>query len=157
MKLELAVAAIAGVVSVASATMAYVAQDRATTSQKDVAALQQASQQAHERQQPFIDAQMRYYFEAAETAAQIPRSEGSARDKLARRFWQLYWGPMAVVEDQEVEKAMVAYGRQLRIEPADSAMLENLSLGVARACRSSLQRLWVQNLGDVHNIRPASE
>ncbi len=158
MKLELVIAIIAGVVAVISALIAYTAQVSASRSQSNAAMTQLAAQQAHERQKPFIEAQIKYYFEAAETATQIPRTtDSSAREKLIRRFWQLYWGPLGVVEDPEVEAAMVAYGRQLKRDPRDAAKLETLSLGLAHACRSSLKRLWVPELGTLNNVRPAAE
>jgi homospermidine synthase len=134
------------------------AQASATKSQAQVALVQLAAQQAHERQKPFVEAQMKYYFEATETATQIARTtEGSAREKLIQRFWQLYWGPLAVVEDEEVEAAMVAYGQHLKKNPRDAASLETLSLAVAHACRGSLKRLWVPELGGIKNIRPPAE
>lgn len=151
---ELVAAIIAGF----SALMAYMAKVSATKSQAQVALVQLAAQQAHERQRPFVEAQMKYYFEAAETATQIARTtEGSAREKLVQRFWQLYWGPLAVVEDEEVEAAMVAYGRHLKNSQHDAANLETLSLAVAHACRGSLKRLWVPELGGINNIRPPAE
>jgi hypothetical protein len=155
MNLELTVAIIAGAVAVASALIAYSAQVSAAKSQSQIALVQLAAQQAHERQKPFVEAQMKLYFEAAEAAAQIPRTADSgARGKLIQRFWQLYWGPLAVVEDEEVERAMVAYGRQLKKDPLDASSLETLSLGVAHACRSSLKRLWVPELGNLGDLRP---
>ena len=155
MKVELIVAIIAGIVAVVSALVAYMAQISAAKSQSQIALIQLAAQQAHERQKPFVESQMKFYFEAAETAAQIPRTiESMAREKLTKRFWQLYWGPLAVVEDEEVERAMVAYGEQLKNVTWDAAGLETLSLGVAHACRSSLKRLWVPELGGINNSRP---
>ena len=158
MNLELVVASIAGVVAVVSALIAYIAQVSAAKSQSQVALVQLAAQQAHERQKPFVEAQMKFYFEAAEAAAQIPRTvDSGAREVLIQRFWQLYWGPLAVVEDEEVERAMVAYGRQLKTDPRDAASLEAVSLDVAHACRSSLKRLWVPELGSLNNLRPPAQ
>jgi hypothetical protein len=157
LQLELVVAIIAGIVAVVSALIAYMAQVSAARSQSQVALLQLSAQHAHERQKPFVEAQLKYYFEATETATSIPRtSDGNAREKLVRRFWQLYWGPLAVVEDKGVEAAMVAYGEQLENDPRDATKLDMLSLGLAHACRSSLKRLWVPELGNVENIRRES-
>ena len=96
MKIELVVAIIAGVVALISALVAYVAQASAAKSQTDIALIQLAAQQAHERQKPFVEAQMKFYIEATETAAQIARAaNGNAREVLVTRFWQLYVGPLA--------------------------------------------------------------
>lgn len=158
MKIELVVATIAGIVAVISALFAYMAQTSAAKSQSDVALLQLAAQQAHERQKPFIEAQMKYYIEATETAAQIPRTApGAARQELVKRFWQLYWGALALVEDDNVARAMVAYGAELKQPQPNSATLEGLALNVAHACRDSLKRLWVPEIGSIQSQRPAAQ
>jgi len=157
-RLELTIAIIAALVSILSAALAYSAQTSATKSQAEVARFQAATQQAHERQKPFVELQMKYYFEAAETAAKIPRtSDPKDRHDLVIRFWQLYWGPLAVVEDEPVAAAMVEYGKELTKNSPSDPTLENLSLRVAHACRDSLKRLWVPELGDIQSIRPKSE
>ena len=101
---------------------------------------------------------MKFYVEAAETVAKIPRAKDiMAREALIERFWQLYWGALAVVEDDEVAGAMVAYGKHLKANSLDLSTLEQLSLGVAHACRNSLKRLWVPELGVIQNIRPTNK
>jgi hypothetical protein len=73
------------------------------------------------------------------------RRRGDPEEEKARaRFWQLYWGELAIVEDKEVERAMVAYGRELNRWTEDGSdpppELRRLSLDLAHACRASLQR-----------------
>ena len=158
MKLELVVAVISGFVAIASALVAYMAQTSAARSQSQIALIQLSAQQAHERQKPFVEAQLKYYIEAAETVARIPRtSDKNQRGKLIDRFWELYWGPLAVVEDQAVAGAMIAYGKQIAADPHADAQLQNLALGVAHACRDSLKALWVQQLGDIKSVRPPAK
>jgi len=143
---------------VVSALVAYVAQSSAAKSQSDVALVQLAATQAHERQKPFVEAQMRFYIEATETAARIPRTtDVPTRDALVKRFWELYWGALALVEDEEVAGAMIAYGKQLSAGAPDPSTLESRSLDVAHACRNSLQRLWVPEIGKIQSIRPTSK
>ena len=154
MKVELLVAIIAGCVAAISALFAYMAQISAAKSQSDIALIQLAAQQAHERQRPFFDAQMKFYIEATETASQISSTDSGAREALIKRFWQLYWGSLALVEDDEVAQAMIAYGEHLNKSPHDTKGLKNLSLGIAHACRNSLKRLWVPEIGRIQNIRP---
>jgi hypothetical protein len=99
---------------------------------------------------------MKYYIEATETAAKIPRTPaGATKDDLVKRFWQLYWGALALVEDDEVARAMVAYGEGLKAEPKQASDLETLAIGVAHACRNSLKTLWVPQLGSIQAVRPA--
>ena len=154
MKLELVVAIIAGLVAIISAVVAYIAQTASVKAQADVALVQLASNQAHERQRPFIEAQLKLYMEATETVAQIPTADVAARLVLVKRFWQLYWGALALVEDDEVAGAMIAYGKALKAQPPNPDTLASRSLGVAHACRNSLRRLWVPGLGTIQNMRP---
>jgi hypothetical protein len=58
-----------------------------------------------------------------------------------------------MVEDPEVERAMVNFGRGLQDDGKDRAALERLSLSLAHACRGSLQKLWGTDLGELKNLR----
>jgi hypothetical protein len=95
---------------------------------------------------PFLERQLALYFEATKVTAQLstlPR--GVAWTAARQRFWELYWGELGLVEDTSVLAAMVAFGEavtayeQGRNSQAD---LHQLALGLARACRNSLQSEW---------------
>lgn len=95
-----------------------------------------------EAAKPFLERQLALFTEATRVVAQIavaPAAPGS--DKLKARFWQLYWGELALVERGKVEAAMKAFGDALeRGEPA--ARLSRLSLDLAHACRDELAIAW---------------
>jgi hypothetical protein len=63
-------------------------------------------------------------------------------------FWQLYYGELALVENPEVESAMVAIGKILTSSPDGKHYIEereniqNLSLELVEACRRSLDSSW---------------
>lgn len=169
MRIELWVAIISGVVAIGSATVAYVAQTNVAGIQnnfemelaslnanheKELELLRAQLTQQHERQKPFLERQMMHYFQATEAASEIANSEDSAsRTEAVERFWQLYWGPLAMVEDATVERAMVNYGNALRSRNPDRPVLQQLSLELAHACRDSLQKLWGTDLGQLRNLR----
>ena len=165
MRIELVVAVVSGVVALASAVIAYMAQSHVARSQAQIAEMQQshqeqivrlqlALQQSHERQKPFLELQMKHYFEATDVASKIANlDEKPQRQDAVTRFWQLYWGPLAVVEDPEVESAMVNFGNALRQQNPPKSTLQHLSLDLAHACRNSLQKLWGTNLGALRNLR----
>lgn len=95
-----------------------------------------------EATKPFLERQLKLYTEASQVAAQIATSNDAAVvAKSTDRFWQLYWGELALVENREVEAAMVQYGNALE-NPADRATLRQRSLDLAKACRRSLDRSW---------------
>ncbi len=67
-----------------------------------------------EFRQRYWEAQLALYEDATGAAAAIAtaRSLESVAGERAR-FWQLYWGPLSMIEHPEVEQAMVAFGRVL--------------------------------------------
>ena len=58
-----------------------------------------------------------------------------------RRFWDLYWGPMAIVEDEKVEKSMVAFGKALQ-QSVSPDILKIAAIQLAHSCRDSLAESW---------------
>ena len=95
-----------------------------------------------EATRPFLERQLKLYPEAAHVAAILATSQdGAERASAYKRFWELYWGELALVENQDVEAAMVAFGGALKSQAA-LPELESLSLQLARACRRSLDKSW---------------
>lgn len=175
MKTEVVVAVISGIVAIVSATIAYQAErsvaaldhsfkskheremenlraDLMRRQEREMTLLRTQLVQQHERQKPFLERQMDLYFEAVEVTAAIANLEESAgQKKLETRFWQLYWGALAVVEDQAVVNAMVSYGDALK--GLQRSKLKGHSIALAHACRDSLQKLWNTDLGKLVDKR----
>ncbi len=107
------------------------------------AAKMAATEQAQfESRRPFLTRQLELYGEAAGIAARLATStDAAARAGYEERFWQLYWGELALVEDAQVEAAMVELGAALKTGAAPER-LQPLSLGLAHAVRRSLDRAW---------------
>jgi hypothetical protein len=154
MRIELVAAVISGVVAIGGAVIAFQAQTQVAAYQQDFDLLRLQLQQQHERQRPFLERQLQHYFEASEAASKVANlPDGADRAEAAQRFWQLYWGPLAVVEDSGVEGAMVGFGNALRSDGSDRAALQHRSLDLAHACRGSLEKQWGTNLGELENLR----
>lgn len=99
-----------------------------------------------EAMKPFLERQLQLYTEATQIAATLATvMADSIEDKTMRRFWELYWGELALVENAEVEKAMVRFGQGLQ-NGYNKAELQQLSLKLAHACRESLAISWGVNL-----------
>jgi hypothetical protein len=95
-----------------------------------------------EATKPFLERQLKLYTEAAQTAATLSTTADTReRAKATRRFWELYWGELALVENREVEGAMKALGDALSAN-ASASDLQQLSLRLAHACRRSLDASW---------------
>lgn len=107
-----------------------------------------------EATKPFLSMQLALYQEAVQLASVISTTEPSPqRQESIRKLMRLYWGKLAMVENQEVETAMVVLrnaiiAEELREElgeELDEELREELrqkALALARACRRSLDLSW---------------
>ena len=92
--------------------------------------------------QPFLERQLRLFEDATQTTAYLATiPESTNRAVKLERFWQLYWGELALVEHGKVEEAMVQFGKGLK-KNAAQADLEQLALRVTYACRDELAESW---------------
>jgi hypothetical protein len=95
-----------------------------------------------EATKPFLDRQLALYSEAARVAAQVATlGDTEAGQKARARFWELYWGELALVENKAVEGAMKRMGDAIAAGASDQE-LKYASLAVAHACRESLDKSW---------------
>ncbi len=98
---------------------------------------------------PYWERQIALYFDATAAAGTLASAtEGAERDAAEAKFWQLYYGPLALVEDLQVEKAMVAFGNCL-LEDCTQRELQRASLALAHACRESLGDSWSLQLAEL--------
>lgn len=98
-----------------------------------------------EATKPFLERQLKLYTEATQAAAVLATSGNPEElDVASKRFWSLYWGELALVEDKSVEAAMVQLGRALE-SGTTGPPLQQYSLALAHACRDSLAESWGVN------------
>lgn len=102
----------------------------------------QADTRRIEATRPFLDRQLKLYTEATQAAATLATSQSEEEITSAKqRFWSLYWGELALVEDKRVEAAMVQLGRAIE-QDMIGREIQSLSLNLAHACRDSLAESW---------------
>ena len=95
-----------------------------------------------EATKPFLERQLTLYTEATRIVAQVAnQGQSETGRKALDRFWELYWGELALVENPSVEAAMKRMGDKLKGN-ASSHDLQQASLAVAHACRESLDKSW---------------
>lgn len=114
--------------------------------QQRVEAQRFADNRRIEATKPFLERQLRLYTEASEVAACIAAGPNVIIDHTEiqtakKRFWQLYYGELALVENVEVEEAMVQLGEAIS-GGIDQSELRKASLNLAVACRRSLATSW---------------
>jgi hypothetical protein len=70
--------------------------------------------QLRESQKPFLERQLEYYFDITKVVSQLSTlPKGQGFDDAKQRFWEFYWGELSIVEDRQVEDAMVNIGYAL--------------------------------------------
>ncbi len=116
------------------------AEHRLTAEQAE--AIRTAETRRIEATQPFLQKQLALYIEATTVVAKIATSDNEDEVAAAtRRFHELYWGELALVERDAVAGAMVSF-RNALISNAPQSELQPLSLALARACRNELALSW---------------
>jgi hypothetical protein len=107
-----------------------------------------STQRQQSNRQPFLQKQLDLCFEASETAARLATETNKEEWVKARlAFWRLYWGTLCIVEDRDVESAMVKLGKLVLDEPAPQPSLpmkslEAPSLKLAHAARILILKSW---------------
>jgi hypothetical protein len=95
-----------------------------------------------EATRPFLDKQLTLYTEATKVAASLATTtDEKERAKLKKRFMELFWGDLGLVEREGVALAMVEFRRGLD-RNAGPAELGTLALALAHACREELAVSW---------------
>lgn len=98
---------------------------------------------------PLWDQRLTYYFAATEAAAIIATSKDEdERRKAEAKFNQLYYGPLVLVEDSNVEAAMVHFHLCLTGQDAcNEDGLQIRSLKLAGSARASIEEAFGVKLG----------
>ncbi len=94
-----------------------------------------------EARRPYLEKQLMLYSEAAKMASIVGTSDDPVEfGKAKKRFLELYYGELAMVEHGPVIDAMMAFKRGLDAD--DRGGLRTLSLDLAHACRYELAISW---------------
>jgi hypothetical protein len=100
-----------------------------------------------EAQKPFNDVQLKTYQEAASVTGVLATAseEDPAFTEAKKRFYALYWSGLSLVEDRQVEVAMINLERTLRNNKAASASHREVRDRVyclAHAMKMSVETTW---------------
>ncbi len=100
------------------------------------------------RKQPFLTKQLELCLEASQIVSILATTKSQETfDRAHTRFLELYWGPLAIVENDEVEAAMVKCGEELATLVADGVQLPLDRLQIpshelAKAVRKLILKAW---------------
>ena len=91
-----------------------------------------------EAAKPYLERKLAWCEEAVETASKIANSGTDSYEDLEKRFDEMYWGVMGLVERNEIARAMINFRTAIN-EKAD---LKKASLDISHACRKELATDW---------------
>lgn len=97
--------------------------------------------QTVEAAKPYLQSKLKWCEEAVEKASEIATSDPGAAAKTTARFWQLYWGVMGLVENEQVTQAMIGFGNALNAKESPD-VLKARSIALAHACRAEMAASW---------------
>jgi hypothetical protein len=114
-----------------------------------------------EFRKPYWERQLSLYFEVTAAAATLAIVQGEKLDSSDRerlrteaqeKFWQLYYGALEIVTDNDVTDAIVEFKECLIKHKAGNATARDMelkSLALARACRKSISKSWSIELSEL--------
>lgn len=97
---------------------------------------------------PYWEKLLTLYIEATSNASILATSNNKEDwEKAKNNFWKVYFGPLCLVENTDVEAEMVKIGKILKTASFDSIdkyrdQLQTASLNLAYACRNSIRTDW---------------
>jgi hypothetical protein len=118
-----------------------------------------STQRQQSNRQPFLQKQLELCFEASEAAARLATETNIEEWEKARlTFWRLYWGTLCIVENRDVESAMVKLGELVPDQPVSQpslpmTALREPSFELARAARKLILRSWNVRLRALKGMR----
>ena len=129
----------------------YNRQQAATAKQQADAAAKLAADREQDLLRPFLQKRLELYFTASDTAATIALTKNKdERDKAESKFMQLYAGSLIIVEDTEVEGAMIAFHQCLTGQvQCDENELQRRAQAIGSRARDSIGKSYNIKLGDL--------
>jgi hypothetical protein len=113
-------------------------------------------QQIQSNKQEFGKKQLELCVQATDAAARLAETTDPVEWEKARQaFWILYWGPLAIVEDQNMATAMIDFGKHLPKDPVPPSGLpvhdlDAPAINIAHAARNLIQTNWNVNLAPIN-------
>ena len=115
----------------------------------------QARAAVRESKKVFLDKQAALFFEAVPIVSRlaIAATPDEIDEKDERRFWELFWGELGMVEDVNVARSMNLFGRSLQAfrgaisNEVCAAQRKSISLTLSHCVRKSLGDNWGVDFG----------
>jgi hypothetical protein len=146
--------AITGILAGLWVAKTYLDQQKTNQTQQQIQAEKDSRTRLLEARKPFIDKQLALYIETTKVAGELASTYSSGPtnewNNSFRRFEQLYWTELSMVEDDNVRLAMEDFYKYLNWVNEQPAIvplekwrdLQYSSYRLARAIRGSIESTW---------------
>lgn len=104
-----------------------------------------ADKAAIEAAKPFLELRQKLYLDAIQNAGVLVNPTNHTDPELAKatkRFWELYWAELCMVESKEVESAMIGLGDLIADTSAPPHDRQRAAVKLAHMLRDSLVQSW---------------
>lgn len=109
-----------------------------------------------EAAKPFLELRQKLYLEALRNASILVSKDFHTKEEIdsaKKRFSELYWGELSLVEEKGIEGGMIAVAASLNLfDPMTPA--QKASYDLAHAMRESLVRSWGIDEVKVGSVNP---
>jgi hypothetical protein len=137
--------------------LTWLADQRKVAEDRRVEAERQVQVRLLEARKPFNDIQFSRYLETARVVGALVTTsdlKSTEWDENFRRYEQLYWTDLSMVEDEGVKSAMQGFAGKLRsmnankmgVADADFENLKQAAYRLSLALRQGVQKTWVIDL-----------
>jgi hypothetical protein len=144
------------VVSVVAGVVISVLSFNAAREKDSLARRDEAEKRLVEAARPFLELRQARYTEAIHAAGVLvnPKNHTTEEiEKAQKRFWELYWAELSMVEAPEVEGAMKRLGDTLRPNSVPTPE-QDAAYTLAHALRNSLVQSWGVTKEKVGQLNP---
>ena len=109
-----------------------------------------------EASKPFLELRQQLYIEALNNASILASKSLHTKDEVAKakkRFLELYWGELSLVEEKDIEGKMIAVARAEGIADTPTAT-QNATYYLAHAMRESIVNSWQVDTLKIGKVTP---
>lgn len=121
-----------------------------------IAKEKEAESRKIEAAKPFLELRQKLYLEALNSASVLASKSVHSEEEIVKakkRFSELYWGELSLIEESSIEQKMIAVAKSENLSDSISPT-QNATYNLAHAMRESLIKSWGVDTAKIGKINP---
>lgn len=121
-----------------------------------IAKEKEAESRKIEAAKPFLELRQKLYLEALTNASILASQDFHTEEEILnakKRFAELYWGELSLIEDKNIEKAMIEVAKSMNLNDSVSSS-QKATYELAHTMRESLVNSWGIDRSKIGKINP---